>query len=84
MNEIQRLIHEMCPNGVPMVALGNVCSDIFSGATPSTTKEEYWENGVIPWMSSGEVHQGTVSFVEKKSQNSVMILVQPKWFLLVL
>lgn len=66
MNEIQRLIHEMCPDGVPMVALGDVCSDIFSGATPSTTKEEYWGNGVIPWMSSGEVHQGTVSFVEKK------------------
>ena len=66
MNEIQRLIHEMCPDGVPMVALGEVCSDIFSGATPSTNKEEYWENGVIPWMSSGEVHQGTVSFVEKK------------------
>ena len=66
MNEIQRLIHEMCPDGVPMVAVGEVCSDIFSGATPSTNKEEYWENGVIPWMSSGEVHQGTVSFVEKK------------------
>ena len=25
MNEIQRLIHEMCPDGVPMVALGEIC-----------------------------------------------------------
>ncbi len=66
MNEIQRLIQEMCPDGVPMVALGEVCDDIFSGATPSTSKQEYWKEGIIPWMSSGEVHQGTVTVVEKR------------------
>lgn len=28
-----------------------------AGATPSTAKPEYWENGTIPWMSSGEVNK---------------------------
>lgn len=32
MNEIQRLIHEMCPDGVPMVALGEVCTKITDGS----------------------------------------------------
>ena len=32
MNEIQRLIHEMCPDGVPMVALQDMCSIITDGA----------------------------------------------------
>jgi len=28
-----------------------------TGGTPSTEKKEYWENGTIPWLSSGEVHK---------------------------
>jgi len=28
-----------------------------TGGTPSTDKKEYWENGTIPWLSSGEVHK---------------------------
>lgn len=31
-----------------------------AGATPSTKVNEYWENGTIPWMSSGEVNKGRV------------------------
>ena len=33
----------------------------YAGATPSTNDSSYWEGGTIPWMSSGEVHQGIVS-----------------------
>ena len=28
-----------------------------AGATPSTAIKEYWENGTISWMSSGEVNK---------------------------
>lgn len=35
----------------------------FPGATPSTKKPEYWQNGTIPWMSSGETHQGQVKTI---------------------
>ena len=38
--------------------------DIYSGATPSKEKKEYWEDGTIPWMSSGEVNLGQVYEVE--------------------
>ena len=33
----------------------------FAGATPSTNNNKYWDDGTIPWMSSGEVHQGIVT-----------------------
>lgn len=42
-----------------------VCINCYPGATPSTKKKEYWSNGTIPWMSSGEVHQGRVTITEK-------------------
>lgn len=37
--------------------IGECCA----GATPSTKVDEYWNDGSIPWMSSGEVHQGVVT-----------------------
>lgn len=37
-----------------------------SGGTPSTDKSEYWENGTISWMSSGEVNLFEVFETEKK------------------
>ena len=46
--------------------LGEISLDCYAGATPSTSKKEYWENGTIPWMSSGEVHLGQVCDVEKR------------------
>ena len=27
----------------------------YSGGTPSTTKNEYWNSGKIPWIRSGEI-----------------------------
>lgn len=41
-------------------------ANCFAGATPSTKIDAYWDNGTIPWMASGEVHQGTVLTTEKK------------------
>jgi len=30
---------------------------IYSGGTPDREKREYWEDGTIPWLNSGEVNQ---------------------------
>ena len=38
----------------------------FAGATPSTKIPSYWDNGNIPWMSSGEVHKGRVQDTDAK------------------
>lgn len=45
--------------------LGEVAKRISSGGTPNTNVAEYWENGTIPWMSSGEVNLETVYKTEK-------------------
>ena len=37
-----------------------------AGATPSTTVEEYWINGTIPWLSSGEVSKGRIFNTDKR------------------
>lgn len=34
------------------------CIDMKNGATPSRSKEEYWANGTIPWVVTGEVTDG--------------------------
>lgn len=38
----------------------------FAGATPSTKISEYWEEGTIRWMSSGEVNNGQIYDTEKR------------------
>ena len=45
-------------------------SECYAGATPSTKVREYWDNGTIPWMSSGEVHMGHVTETESKITES--------------
>ena len=45
--------------------LKDVCR-LVTGATPSTSKKEYWENGTISWMSSGEVNNKRIFYTEEK------------------
>lgn len=45
-------------------------SECYAGATPSTKVKEYWDNGSIPWMSSGEVHMEHVTKTESKITES--------------
>lgn len=46
------------------IKIGDV-AELTAGGTPSTSKNEYWENGTIPWLSSGEVHKKRVFETEK-------------------
>lgn len=41
-------------------------SEIVTGGTPNKNKSEYWENGTINWMSSGEVNKRYIYEVENK------------------
>lgn len=47
-----------------------------SGGTPNTSIKEYWENGIIPWINSGELSQNnfiripTTYISEKALKNS--------------
>ncbi len=42
-----------------MVKLGSICRTS-SGGTPLKSNKEYYENGRIPWLRSGEVSQGII------------------------
>ena len=50
---------------LPTALIGDV-AECYAGATPSTKVSAYWENATIPWMSSGEVHNGRITSTEKK------------------
>ncbi|RDU69167.1 hypothetical protein CQA66_09045, partial [Helicobacter aurati] len=54
------------PELVKMVSLGEVCEKVFAGGTPKTNIKEYWENGTIPWMSSGEVDKNIIFDTNQK------------------
>ena len=49
-------------------------SKCYAGATPSTKINEYWENGNIPWMNSGEVNKARI-----KSTLSLLKLLLWLW-----
>jgi type I restriction enzyme M protein len=48
----------------PMVKIGEVFKTS-SGGTPLRNKPEYYENGTIPWLKSGEVAQGYIYQAEE-------------------
>lgn len=51
MTKLDRMIAELCPDGVEFVKIGKVCT-IGAGGTPSRGNSEYWENGSIKWLGS--------------------------------
>ena len=65
MSRIDDLIAEHCPIGVEFKTIGEI-AECYSGATPASGVAAYWEDGTIPWMSSGEVSKGTVYDTDNK------------------
>lgn len=67
MSRIDDILAELCPDGIPFLAIGDaaVSRRIVAGATPKTGTAEFWDNGTIPWMSSGEVNKGIVYETDK-------------------
>jgi|GEM_PF-640178 len=48
-----------------MVKIGDVCS-LMTGGTPKTTISEYYENGTVPWIVSGDIHKSEIFDCDKK------------------
>lgn len=64
-------------------------SNIVTGGTPNTQNSEYWENGTIPWLSSGEINKKIIISSEKfitelGSKESNAKLIPPKSVLIAL
>jgi restriction endonuclease S subunit len=55
-------LNSSLPDGVEewkKVKLGDIC-DFMTGGTPTTTVKEYYENGKIPWLVSGDIHNNEI------------------------
>ena len=44
------------PEDFKIKTVSEFCAETKSGSTQSRTNNEYWENGTISWVKSGEVH----------------------------
>ena len=62
----------------PLVRLGDHI-ETQSGGTPNTKKSEYYDEGTIPWLSSGEVNQGYISSTEKYITEEGLANSAAKW-----
>ncbi|MFC3095254.1 restriction endonuclease subunit S [Alteromonas sediminis] len=49
------------PKGWEFGRICNLCSRVESGGTPSRKEQRYWDNGNVPWLTSGEVRQTIVT-----------------------
>ncbi len=56
MSELERLIEELCPDGVEYQPLGEVF-DIRNGYTPSKSRDDYWSEGTLPWFRMEDIRQ---------------------------
>jgi len=54
MSRLEKLIAELCPDGVEFRQLRRVF-DIFNGYTPSKSNATYWEEGTIPWFRMEDI-----------------------------
>lgn len=52
------------PEGWSRCKVGDICERIFSGGTPSTQQDDYW-NGNFSWLSSGETRERWIIETEK-------------------
>ncbi|MDO4666497.1 MAG: restriction endonuclease subunit S [Streptococcus sp.] len=55
MTKIEKMIQELCPNGVEWKTVQDVSKKITSGGTPSKLHSSYY-GGAIPWLRTQEVN----------------------------
>jgi type I restriction enzyme, S subunit len=55
----------MIPDGWKRKNLGEI-ADISSGSTPLRQKDEYWNKGTIPWVTTGEIDYQIIESTKEK------------------
>lgn len=51
-------------NEYTRIKIGDL-AEVITGGTPSTRKNEYWDNGTIPWLPSGECQDKEINSASK-------------------
>jgi len=47
-------------------SIDSLCLAVTSGGTPSRSNASYWEDGVVPWIKTGELHDWYVDDSEEQ------------------
>ena len=62
------------PEGWEKKTIADVCTNIYSGSTPSRSNKAYWENGTIKWVKTKELQDGwildTEEYISQEGYNS--------------
>lgn len=53
------------PLGWKVKLVKDFCLDLKSGGTPSRTTQDYWKNGNIPWLKTGEIKNSIIICTEE-------------------
>lgn len=59
--------------------IGDLCVKIQNGGTPKRDNEEFWNNGTIPWLTSGEVRQSVILSVKNAITEYGLANSSAKW-----
>lgn len=75
-------IKSSLPKNQKMITIKEFCMNTKSGSTPSRTEIDYWKNGNIPWLKSGEVHNNitveTEEYITKKATEETSAKLLPE------
>ena len=67
------------PHGWSIGKITDCCDRIHSGGTPRRDRPEYWQNGQIPWLTSGEVRQPMITATENFISEFGLKASSAKW-----
>ena len=67
------------PEGWTAGSISDLCLNIQNGGTPKRANEEYWNEGTIPWLTSGEVRQSMILSVKNAITESGLANSSAKW-----
>lgn len=69
---------EMFEKKYSSIKVGNILKTT-SGGTPTTSHPEYYTDGIIPWLTSGEINQGIITSTQKYITESGLKNSSAKW-----
>lgn len=79
--ERYKINDELGMSNYELVKIGDICKTL-TGGTPLKEKKEYYENGTIPWLRSGEVRQNRITeselFISQKGLENSSAKMIPK------
>ncbi|MEZ8407045.1 restriction endonuclease subunit S [Vibrio splendidus] len=69
----------LIPEGWQIKPIKDLCSKVQNGGTPKRSESSYWDDGDIPWLTSGEVRQSIITSVENRITQLGLDKSSAKW-----